>query len=222
MGIKKIKNGLDTILYDEMVNNFFNGSYTEGQKLDPTAISEQYGVSKTPVTQVLKRMNHEGLIICSDTGKYFIPTCTEKEVNDICDVRLMLEKEAIKNVLETETEKKIELLKKIAKKGEEFVGENDILGSIKNDLEFHLCLIQLCNNEWLTQIYTLVRNKLVAFNYVSNYKYNLQQGAVQEHYQLLDAINNKDAQRAIAILKKHIDDIRFPLINHSKKVISEK
>ena len=72
-----------------------------GQRIDPTEISEKFGVSKTPITQALKRMGNEGLLSCTKGGKYYVPYCKEQDVREVCYVRLLFEQEAVKYLLKT-------------------------------------------------------------------------------------------------------------------------
>lgn len=211
-----IKQSLDEVIYKELMKGFFDGSYTEGIKIDPTEVAKKYGVSKTPVTQALKRMNNEGLLSCTLGGKYHVPYCTEQEVNEICYVRALFEKEAVKALLKVQDQHVLQVLERKAIQCQEHTGNGEYIESIHDDLEWHKYLVGSMKNQFAMQIYTLARNKLLALNYVSSYRYCFQNGAAQEHLDIINALKASDETTALRLIEEHIETIRERLIAYSQ------
>lgn len=213
--MRSLKIGLDERVYEELLDCFFNGSFVEGERLEPAEISEKYGVSKTPVTQALKKMGSEGLISCSAGGKYYIPNCTEQVVHDVCDARLLFEKEAAARIIQSGDTKVIQELDDIAMECLNYMSEEKYIDSIKSDLKWHKQLVASCKNEIFDQMYMIAKNKLLALNYVTTYKITFQNDAAKEHLEIMKAIKKKDFETVIDLLEKHIGFIRIRLLEHA-------
>ena len=89
------KKNLDQGVYDRIIEKIINVEFSPGQQLDINDLAEEFGVSRTPVVQAIKMLNLDSILEVSRTGKVSIPDFTIKQVRDIYDVRLMMEKYAV-------------------------------------------------------------------------------------------------------------------------------
>jgi DNA-binding GntR family transcriptional regulator len=80
-----------------------SGLIAIGQPLQEEDLAAQLGVSRTPVREALTRLASEGLL-ASDGRSFVIPALTERDVEDIYELRLMLEPEALRRVAEGNTD----------------------------------------------------------------------------------------------------------------------
>ena len=212
---KKIKKRLDEILYDEILNNFLKGKYLEGEEFNPVGIAEEYGVSVTPVTLTLKRMYYEQLIERTPGGKYFVPKCTVESINQLCEVRLMIEKLCVQGLMENRDEKAMQTLIQIAQKSADCLQEGDIVNSIRYDLKLHQVLVQAHGNTYLNSFYLQIRNKLLCWNYASGFMAQHQATAVQEHEEIIRAIQEGDREKIDVLLRNHIDYTRTRMLEYA-------
>ena len=97
-----LKRNLDELVYETICQGFVGGTYTAGKRLDPAELSERYQVSKTPVIQALKRMAHERIVEITSGGKYIIPVATRREIENVCQARLLFEEDALMALCSTE------------------------------------------------------------------------------------------------------------------------
>jgi DNA-binding GntR family transcriptional regulator len=74
-----------------------------GQPLQEEDLAAQLGVSRTPVREALTRLASEGLLT-SDGRSFVVPTLTECDIEEIYELRLMLEPEALRRVVEGMTD----------------------------------------------------------------------------------------------------------------------
>lgn len=74
-----------------------SGSIPSGHPLQEVALATQLGVSRTPVREALARLASEGLLE-SDARSFVVPSLSERDVDDIYELRLMLEPEALRQV----------------------------------------------------------------------------------------------------------------------------
>ena len=57
----KVKNSLDEILYEHIVESLINGDYEMGQNLTLDELAHRFEVSRTPVVQAVKLLANDGL-----------------------------------------------------------------------------------------------------------------------------------------------------------------
>lgn len=79
--------------------NLRNGKILPGFPLQEVQLAAQLGVSRTPVREALTRLASEGLI-SSDGRSFAVPALTLQSVDDIYEVRFLVEPEAVRHVAE--------------------------------------------------------------------------------------------------------------------------
>jgi DNA-binding GntR family transcriptional regulator len=73
------------------------GHFKSGQPLQEAAVAALLGVSRTPVREVLARLESEGLINSLGRG-FVVQTLSEGDIEDIYELRLLIEPEALRKV----------------------------------------------------------------------------------------------------------------------------
>lgn len=83
-------------VYRTLRANLRNGKILPGQPLQEVQLAAQLGVSRTPVREALTRLASEGLV-CSDGRSFVVPALSLQDVDDIYEVRFLLEPEALRH-----------------------------------------------------------------------------------------------------------------------------
>ena len=82
-------------VYDLLREHLRSGQVTWGEPLREADLATRLGVSRTPVREALARLASEGLIEAH--GRSFtVPALTSEDIDDIFDLRVLLETEAIR------------------------------------------------------------------------------------------------------------------------------
>lgn len=84
-------------VYQALRANIRNGKFPPGQPLQEVQLAAQLGVSRTPVREALTRLASEGLV-SSDGRSFVVPSLTLADVDDIYEVRSLIEPEALRHV----------------------------------------------------------------------------------------------------------------------------
>ena len=86
-------------VYQTLRDNLRNGKILQGYPLQEVQLAAQLGVSRTPVREALTRLASEGLV-SSDGRSFTVPALTLRNVDDIYEVRFLVEPEAVRHVAE--------------------------------------------------------------------------------------------------------------------------
>ncbi|GJQ53716.1 MAG: transcriptional regulator [Candidatus Desulfobacillus denitrificans] len=90
-------------VYQTLRGHLRDGTIVSGQPLQEVQLAEKLGVSRTPVREALTRLASEGLL-ASDGRSFIVPALTLKDVEDIYEVRFLLEPAAVRRVAELTTD----------------------------------------------------------------------------------------------------------------------
>ena len=77
-----------------------------GQPLQEVQLAERLGVSRTPVREAMTRLASEGLLV-SDGRSFVVPKLALRDVDDIYEVRFLIEPAAIRSVAAFTTERAV-------------------------------------------------------------------------------------------------------------------
>lgn len=201
-----LKKNLDEQVYEKIVDGIFLGEYTPGQKLDPTELSEEFGISKTPVIQALRRLSHENILEITSGGKYYLPVPDLKALEDIYDTRYFIEYNALCYLIKNIDEDGINSLVSAADACMESMKKDDIVMAIKLDYNFHREVIRLTGNEYLSEIYNIIINKYISnkYTYANGFIKKSQTRATETHYKIITAIKEGDYNLISELLHEHI------------------
>jgi DNA-binding GntR family transcriptional regulator len=74
-----------------------SGQIGVGQPLQEVQLAEKLGVSRTPVREAMTRLASEGLLV-SDGRSFVVPTLALRDVDDIYEVRFLIEPAALRSI----------------------------------------------------------------------------------------------------------------------------
>ena len=86
-------------VYQTLRGHLRDGTILAGQPLQEVQLAEKLGVSRTPVREALTRLASEGLL-ASDGRSFVVPSLSLEDVDDIYEVRFLLEPAAMRRVAE--------------------------------------------------------------------------------------------------------------------------
>lgn len=191
-------------VFHKLREDILNGQYEEHEELKEVAISEEMGVSRTPVREALRQLELEGLVqIIPNKGAY-VTGITQKDVKDIYMIRSLLEGLCAKWACEHITDEQLEELEENVYLAKFHAGKGHLEQLAQLDNRFHEVLYEACDSKMLEHLlkdfhqYVLrVRKKTLN---------NERRGTAsnQEHEMILEAIKEKNAELAQQLANEHI------------------
>jgi DNA-binding GntR family transcriptional regulator len=173
-----------------------------GQKITFDFLAKKLKLSNTPIINALYRLEQEGIVLSIPNRGFSIREARIEEVEDYFRVRAALEmlaiEEAIRN-LTPEKLKRINSAKRVHQKYKVF-SRNRVV----KDADFHLSIAEIAGNTFLVSllrhvfefIYLRLRAEALPFHRIAE--------SINEHEEIIAAIESKNFLRARACIKKHI------------------
>ncbi len=191
-------------VFQKIREDILSGKYKENEELKEVAIGEELGVSRTPVREAFRQLELEGLIqIIPNKGAY-VTGITAKDVKDIYMIRSLLEGLCARMATEKITKEQMEEMEENIYLAEFHAQKGHMDQMAELDNRFHDILYEACDSKMLEHLlrdfhqYVLrVRQKTLATNSRGNASNN-------EHKQIMEAIKEKDAQRAEKLANQHM------------------
>jgi len=199
-------------IYKIIKNKILLQELKVGAKIETREIAKEYDISVMPVRDALKKLSNQGLVENKSRVGFFVRTFTEKEINDIMEMRSIYEVYCLEQYFDKINKDKLKLLYNDIKAIDEYNRkEFDRL-----DTEFHELLINTSSNNLLIRNYNQIKDLIVLFKHMDKERIKL---ANQEHCDLIKSILDGEKEEAIEKLKIHISNVAYAVgmfINQDK------
>lgn len=182
------------------------------ERISVTDIANGLGVSRTPVTDALKRLAAEGLVEIVPRVGTFVTELTARDVAELFDLRLLLESYAIDKIFNNgqvdqileDIQDSIEIMSRAT--NEEDYGDYEAF--IEGDRQLHLSFIRATKNAHLMAMYTElnVHMHVARAHYINSIE-NAREAHV-EHEAIVEAFKTGDPERVKTELSRHITTVK--------------
>lgn len=184
------------------------GTYKPGEKL-PTepALMQAYGVGRSSIREAVRILANSGVLRVQQGLGTFVEASTGIEepfpqrmkraaVDDIDEVRQLLEMKIAQKAALNRTAGDIEKMEAYLKKRKEAATADDTAGAIEADISFHVAIAEASGNGILTDLYKTVAHHLKN-HFIAKFKNAESFRETQHlHKNLLNSIIAQDAQKA--------------------------
>ncbi|MCI5687843.1 GntR family transcriptional regulator [Anaerovoracaceae bacterium 42-11] len=191
-------------VYDQLEYNILSGTYAQGEIISETRLSEELGVSRTPIREAMSRLYHEKLIKESPNGTVVVGV-TENDVKDLFEVKRRIEIIATRRAAENFSEEGLKALKENVEQQEFFAQKGDVIKVRDLDTEFHDIIYKECGSVTFETILSPIHHKMMKFRRLSLEKSHRIVASVAEHKSLYNAIADGDGDKIETIMLLHID-----------------
>lgn len=172
------------------------------------AIAEKLNVSITPVREALRDLAKEGLIEMKRNRGFLVRQPSNKELDDIVQIRSMIEVSSVREITERSLITDFTTVRQLCRRTDAYAAAGQWEEFIEADREFHLTILSALNNSKLLEVVGSLRDqsRLLGLNHLAGTELFLE--STKEHSLLLDAMEAGDARRAEEIMASHMRHIR--------------
>lgn len=195
-------------IYALIKERIFNQTYKQGEKINMLELSQELGVSNSPIREALSVLESEGLIVFTPNAGPKVVTMDHKlfeEVQETARILLLgcyeqcLEK-GLKNKLVAVTGEYIDLQKAAADDYSE-AGEAEFA---RLSMEFDISVMTVLGNETLERLYSAFYNQLfLVVLYDHKNSTVSREENIRQHQEILDAVMAEDHERVRRSIISH-------------------
>ncbi len=208
MTINNNKPTLKDMVYRQVIEMICNGQLQSNEIITEKQLTSHFGISKSPVREALIQLCHDHVLNSIPRCGYQVIRINSKDVHDLTEIRLLLEVGSLPKIIEKAAPRHIEHLKELNREREKPTSEKDVWSSWHRNIEFHLYLLGIANNEYVLDTVSRV---LSSCTRAYAQLYSLQREAVvlpndktHAHPLITEAIENHDLAAAQSLLQNDI------------------
>ena len=206
------------VAYQAIRRAIIEGAYPAGSRLPEEELSERIGVSRTPIRQALRQLEHQGHVELRPRRGAWVSSWTEEDIAEVYGVRAQLESYGAQLAAQKIGALELRHLEECCLRMEAIEdarqpGFLDELGELNN--EFHASLLRATGNRRLMiSLASIVETPLILRVYHS-YDERRRYEAMRHHREILGAVAARDGEWAAATMRVHILSARSALLRRS-------
>ena len=154
---------LRDVVFNTLRQAILRGEMEPGERLMEIALAERLGVSRTPIREAMRKLEQEGLVVMIPRRGAQVANITEKDLNDVLEVRIALENLSIENACARMTEEQLGDLWKAAKNFEDTMVEGNLVKLAEADVAFHEVIYKSSDNRRLNQVLNNLREQIYRY-----------------------------------------------------------
>lgn len=212
-GVKHIKTIRDQV-YQILRDEICGGKYRPGFRLQESELAEYLGVSRSPLREALRRLVADGLLMEIPNKGVFVKEFTARDIDEIFDMRVMLESYAIRKCRSSLTSVRLQALFDILEQLERTHAAGDLDAYTQTDEILHNRIVEFSENSLLISTYDRVRSMNQQFRVLSLIIRQRFDDSLEEHRQLVQALAMGDVETACATDNRHLELARRCIKEH--------
>jgi DNA-binding GntR family transcriptional regulator len=199
------KGNLSEPIYAQLSERILRWDYLPGHRFTEEGLCEEFNVSRSPVREALSTLAENGLIEKKTGHGYNVKLLDFDEINELYDVRLALENYVVELICANGMdEKRLKELQAFWMDISSRLPET-AKAVAAADEEFHETLAKLTKNKTLVASLKGIDRRIHFVRLADITNEERVRSTCREHIELLQAIAERDEERARAVLRQNID-----------------
>lgn len=200
LGLGLARDNLSDTLVSELRNMIVDGRLPSGERVNEVRVSQQLGVSRTPLREALARLSQEGALTSVPRIGYFVQPLTLAEFEQIYPIRPLLDPEALR-LAGLPSKESLARLRELNERLESAPDADTIIGL---DDEWHLELIDACPNRVLIDLIKQFISRTRRYEIALMRERQGVLSASAGHKAIMAALRRRDLEAACAALRNNL------------------
>ena len=201
-------------IYEIIKEGIMEGQYLPGDVLNERKLSEEMGISRTPIREAIQLLNRDGWIVFETYKGAVIREFDRKYIEEVMKIRKALEMLAVDDVCGNVSPKELEELEEILQAQRDLLDSYDAIEFIRLDRDFHRKLYELSQNETLMDLLSNFNDIIRYFGMKAIKREVRKTTTVQEHEAVLNALKKGDAAEAVEAMRVHMEETSENIRQH--------
>ena len=203
---------LRDVVFNTLREAILKGELKPGERLMELQLAAKLGVSRTPIREAIRMLEQEGLAVTIPRKGAEVAKMTEKDMEDVLQIREALDELAAKIACEQISEGQLEELVATMHEFEESTKTDNVKKIAEADVKFHDIIYQSTGNPKLVNMLNNLREQMYRYRVEYLKEEQTRNLLVSEHEELVKAIREGDVQKAQDISFHHLENQRKAII----------
>jgi DNA-binding GntR family transcriptional regulator len=203
---------LEMQVYRELRAAIIDRRLARGERLIQDVLAAEFGTSRIPVRDALKRLETDGLVTTDERGSYIVSAFGSEDVEEVYGLRMVLESYAARKAMEHLSESDLQELETIEQEMRDAASEQEIERYVNLNQKFHTTLYELSRQRRLVAMIQSLWSGLLPLTPIA--VPGQLDRSVNEHRALIQALREKQATRVEELIRAHIQHAEMSLKAH--------
>jgi len=219
----RVPDSMTSKVYAALRRDILSCQIVPGQDLSEGELATRFKMSKTPVREALSKLRSEGLVKAFPRRGYQVAPVTFQDMNELFEIRNMLEGRAVELASQKITDDAIRQLSNLADVMYDPSEALSIRRFVQANRDFHEIIAASCANTRLQGMIMQVLDELQRFFHLGAQLRDIGTETIDDHHQIVAALKARDAassrQRMIAHNEASQQGLMTALTQQSRNVM---
>lgn len=195
---------LRDVVFQTLRAAILRGELKPGERLMELQLAAKLGVSRTPIREAIRMLEQEGLAITIPRKGAEVAKMTEKDMEDVLQIRCVLEELAVRVSCHKINENELRELKVAMIEFDEKTKADNVVELAKADVTFHDLIYKAADNPKLLMLLNNLREQM--YRYRTEYLKDTERHSqlIQEHHDIVKALEMRDEEQVADIIRQHL------------------
>lgn len=189
---------------DQLRTRIFAHTLAPGAWIDEQSLAKEFGISRTPLREAIKVLAAEGLVTMKLRRGAYVTEVNRGDLEQIFTVLSLLEGEAAREAATKAREKDLNELDDLHLKLEKAAADRNLELFFEINVRFHERIIAIAANPWMSQVIADLRKVLKLQRKDSLSRSGRLQQSLSEHREILKALLKRDPAAAQQAMHAHL------------------
>ncbi len=195
---------LRDVVFQTLREAILKGELRPGERLMELQLAAKLGVSRTPIREAIRMLEQEGLAVTIPRKGAEVARMTEKDMEDVLQIRESLDELAVQIACDKITEQQLVSLTLAMKNFEKSIRLGNLNKIVEYDVEFHDIIYEATDNPKLVTLLNNLREQIYRYRVEYLKEKDNYPMLIKEHEDIVKALKQKNKESVSNIIRIHI------------------
>ena len=195
---------LRDVVFNTLREAILKGELKPGERLMELQLAAKLGVSRTPIREAIRMLEQEGLAVTIPRKGAEVAKMTEKDMEDVLQIREALDELAAKIACEQISEEQLEELVATMHEFEESTKTDNVKKIAEADVKFHDIIYQSTGNPKRVNMLNNLREQMYRYRVEYLKDENNYPTLMKEHKDIVEGLVRKNKTQVTETMHQHV------------------
>ena len=205
---RKRGQGVGTV-YDILKHEILDLTMQPGSPIDEVKLTERFSMSRTPIREALVKLASEGLVVTLPNRSTVVAPIDFQNLAHFFDALTLMYRVTTRLAATNRTDNELVRIRELQKSYEDAVSEKNVPAMIEVNRDFHAEIARAGKNRYYVELFDrlLDEGRRLLRLYYSSFNDELPQLYLDEHEEMVQAVQDRDVAKADRIAQQHAQQI---------------
>ncbi|MDD2457491.1 MAG: GntR family transcriptional regulator [Eubacteriales bacterium] len=191
-------------VYNQLRDRILSGTYARGTALTEIRVSQDLGVSRTPIREAFSQLLLDGLVRATPNKGIIVEGLDQNDLLDWYDLRIRMEGMAAEKATQNLTPELVADLEETIAQASQMIAGGQLEALLQQDAHFHDVIFRTSGSKVLQNFLNPIAHYTRQSRQISLANPERARAVLAEHSSILEAMKAGDSQKARAYMEQHI------------------